>query len=312
MIGAYIQQLKTNGNSLASYMDMIWCSVWYGASPNNYANFGFKNLNHEMRSTYVTNRLSRKMIKRFNQKDYIDIFEDKTKFAERFAEYFGREWISTSKLEYGSFLEFVEGKDKFIYKPIGNAQGQGIKVFDDLADLPSVYREIQNIKGDAIIEEWINQHPVLDQVYEKAINCLRIITVCQEGKTKFLAGGVTWGNGKKIANASASGIVSPVNFETGILEKPAADFCGHVYQRHPITGSNLVGIQLPYWNDILEMLKKASNEVSQIGYVGWDIAITSEGPILIEGNTTPGYRYYQIPAHMTDKRGNRSVYESCL
>lgn len=123
---------------------------------------------------------------------------------------------------------------------------------------------------------------------------------------------MTWGNGKKIANASASGIVSPVNFETGILEKPAADFQGGYYHNHPITNANLVGIELPYWNEIKEMLISAAKEIPQVAYVGWDVAITPSGPILIEGNTTPGYRYYQIPQHMENKCGNRSVYEKCL
>ena len=60
------------------------------------------------------------------------------------------------------------------------------------------------------------------------------------------------------------------------------------------------------------MLKKAAKEVPEVAYVGWDIAITPEGPVLIEGNTTPGYRYYQIPAHMQDNIGNKKRYEYCF
>lgn len=98
----------------------------------------------------------------------------------------------------------------------------------------------------------------------------------------------------------------------GIFEKPAADFSGKVYEKHPITKAKLVGVQVPYWNEIKTMLIKAAQKIPQVAYVGWDVAITPDGPILIEGNTTPGYRYYQIPAHMTDKTGNRMRYESCL
>jgi len=312
MIKTYLKQLKENGTGLSSYLDMIMCTLRYGASPNNYKNFGFKELNSRERSTYVTNGLSRKIIKKFNDPAYIDFFEDKTKFAKRFSEYFGREWISTSNLDYNAFVEFVEGKEKFIYKPIENAQGQGIIVFDDLQYSEKIYDEISNLPGEAILEEWIEQHRDLDKVYSQAINCLRIITFCKNDTVKFLAGGVTWGNGKKIANASASGIVSPVNFETGVLEKPAADFNGGCYKQHPITNAELVGLQLPYWNEIKDMLTHAAKEIPQVAYVGWDIAITPDGPVLIEGNTTPGYRYYQIPQHMENKCGNRTIYESCL
>lgn len=116
----------------------------------------------------------------------------------------------------------------------------------------------------------------------------------------------------EIANASASGIVSPVNFKTGILDKPAADFYGHVYMKHPITGADLLNLEVPYWNEVVTMLENAASEVPEVGYVGWDVAITPNGPILIEGNTTPGYRYYQIPVHMESKCGNKEVYVKYL
>lgn len=311
MIRTYIQQLKENQQKGLSSADMIWCTIRYGASPNNYCSFGFRELSGPERATYVTNRLSRKMIKRFNNQEYINLFEDKVLFAELFSDYFARKWISTENMTYDRFQAFIEGEEKFIYKPISNAQGQGIRVFDHFSNVKEIYEEISKQNEKAILEQWITQHPTLNNVYSQAINCLRIITVCQDGHVDFLAGGMTWGNGKKIANASASGIVSPVNFETGILEKPAADFSGNVYHNHPITGAAMVGLQLPYWQETLQMVRDAAQRVPQVGYVGWDIAITPCKPIIIEGNTTPGYKYYQIPAHMDNRKGNRAVYEAC-
>ena len=95
------------------------------------------------------------------------------------------------------------------------------------------------------------------------------------------------------------------------MEKPAADFSGNIYEIHPITGANLIGIKLPFWLETKKMLESAAKEVPQVKYVGWNVAITPFGPIIIEGNTTPGYRYYQIPAHMENKCGNRAIYEKC-
>lgn len=312
MIKEYLKQLQQNGNSLLEYMDIIWCAIRYGASPNNYRDFGFSKLSAKERKTYVTNGLSRKLIRNLNDPSYIELFENKIKFANKFAEYFKRNWISTKDITYADFLQFIEGKEKIIYKPIGAAQGKGIIVYDNLNNAKIVFDAIVNQNVDAILEEWIEQHETLSAVYNEAINCLRIITVYKNGEHLFLQGGVTWGNGEKIANASASGIVSPIDFENGILEKPAADFSGTVYKTHPISGVNLVGLQLPFWNETIEMLKKAMEEIPEVAYIGWDVAITPDGPLIIEGNTTPGYRYYQIPVHMTEKTGNRERYEYCL
>ena len=307
----YLEQLrKGRGNPL----DIIWCTLRYGASPNNYYTFDFENLTAKERSTYVTNRLSRKLIKKFNDEAFVDLFEDKARFAKRFEKYFKRKWIATKGMSIDSFFAFVNGMDKFIYKPIGSAQGQGIIVYENCQDIDTsaLHREILSRNEDAILEEWIQQHPFLASVYGDAINCLRILTVNKNNNIIILAGGITWGNGKKIANASASGIVSPVDFSTGMITKPAADLSNNVYIQHPITGANLVNIQIPYWNEVLEMVKSAALEVPEIGYVGWDIGITSSGPVLIEGNTTPGYKYYQIPAHMDNHCGNRRIYVDCL
>ena len=58
----------------------------------------------------------------------------------------------------------------------------------------------------------------------------------------------------------------------------------HVYEKHPVTGCEIPGFQFPYWNEVLEMCKKASFEIPEVGYIGWDVAITPTGPVFVEGN----------------------------
>ena len=79
------------------------------------------------------------------------------------------------------------------------------------------------------------------EIYSKTINCLKIVTFYRRDKVEFLVGSL--GNSKKISNASMSEIVSLTNFETGILEKTAADFQEGYYKNHPITNWN-TGISL--------------------------------------------------------------------
>lgn len=197
MIKAYIKQLRENAESIGQELDIIWCTLRYGASPNNYKDFNFKNLSGKERKTYVTNRLSRKIITKCNQKEYVDIFENKIQFAQRFDKYFGRAWIATENMSFDMFLTFIENKKKIIYKPIGNAQGKGIEVFDNLNDRKQIYSKIKEKNEKAILEEWICQHEDLTKVYDKAINCLRIITFRHKGNLKFLAGGGYMGKWKK-------------------------------------------------------------------------------------------------------------------
>ena len=81
--------------------------------------------------------------------------------------FFARKWISTENTTYDQFLHFIRDEEKFIYKPISNAQGQGIKIFDHHDDVKKVYEEIKRLNEKAILEQWITQHPVLNDVYSK-------------------------------------------------------------------------------------------------------------------------------------------------
>ena len=36
---------------------------------------------------------------------------------------------------------------------------------------------------------------------------------------------------------------------------------------------------------------------------GWDVAITPNGPVFVEGNNLPGYDILQMPPHTPDKIG---------
>ena len=56
------------------------------------------------------------------------------------------------------------------------------------------------------------------------------------------------------------------------------------YTRHPASGAYLPGFQIPFWPELTACVRRAMDRVPGMGYVGWDIAVTPDGPELIEGN----------------------------
>ena len=55
-------------------------------------------------------------------------------------------------------------------------------------------------------------------------------------------------------------------------------------ERHPVTGRILTGLQPPMWQDIVQLGKRAALAFLPSRCLGWDIAMTSAGPVLIEAN----------------------------
>ena len=302
---------KANKNSFCILLDMVYCLIRYSASPNNYDKFEFYNLTAKQRKTYFTYGINQKMIRKFNSAGDIDSFENKLKFAEVFNDLFKREYLSVTDMSFAEFEQFCIGKEKFICKPYGGSQGANIKVFK-VDDVKKIFDELKNDFNEGyMLEEWILQHEELSRIYPDAVNCLRVITVFDGNEAHLITGGYTFGIETEIANGSQPSVVAPVNMETGEM-KAAATFGSELFDFHPKTKAQIKGVFVPYWNEVRELLSTACRRVPSIGYVGWDIAITPTGPVLIEGNTTPGYKYYQIPKHLENGIGNREKYEKFL
>ena len=56
------------------------------------------------------------------------------------------------------------------------------------------------------------------------------------------------------------------------------------------------------------MVKEASLESDKILVVGWDVAITDEGPLIIEGNRRPGMDIVQVAS----RRGRMDIFRHVL
>ena len=98
-------------------------------------------------------------------------------------------------------------------------------------------------------------------------------------------------------------MVAPVDEKTGIVLQPAIDKTKTLYDNHPETGTPIKGFQFPDWDSAMEMIKEATLVVPEVGYVGWDLAFSTKGPLLMEGNPFPGHDIYQLPEHTPDKMG---------
>ena len=106
-------------------------------------------------------------------------------------------------------------------------------------------------------------------------------------------------------------MIAAVDVETGKILTPAINSAGEQIERHPISGIELVGFQIPHWDKVREITDHAMGAMENINYVGWDIAICEDKAVIIEGNSTPDLGAYQSP-FAPFKEGKKDIFDAYL
>ena len=98
---------------------------------------------------------------------------------------------------------------------------------------------------------------------------------------------------------AAGNLAAPIDEKTGIVNGPGvySDITKEPDRIHPITGIPIVGFQVPYWKEIIDMTKRASLKHPQNRSIGWDIVVTEDGPGFIEGNHDWCKLLWQLPVN---------------
>lgn len=304
----YAGQIKeeTGISRLFIVLDMLWCILRYGVGYLEYRVFGWAYIRGIRRKTFMTMKHNIRFTQRLNDAAYSPLFDDKLKFNARFQAYLGRGWLDLNKTDFARFEEFCNGKDAVFAKETDGFGGVGARKIDLTAcgNLKALYDSLRENR-QYLVEDLVIQCEKMNELCPSSINTVRIVTVLLQGKAHVMYSLVRMGNGTKpVDNISSGGMYAPVD-ENGIIYKPAfCDKTGELYEVHPFTKTKITGFQIPFYEQAVEMVKKAAFEVPQVGYVGWDVGMSTDGPVLIEGNTLPGYDMCQNYYHLReDKQG---------
>lgn len=306
---------ETKKNRIMILFDIIYCTFKYGAGHHDYYQFGFYNMKHENRDTYVTRIRNKKMIMQLNDQKYSVVIDRKQIFNIIFNKYLKRDWINVSVAKYDEFNKFVERHKTIFAKPVDGDSGKGIQKID--VNSYKNTKELYNYLIDNklfMVEELIKQHEDMSKIYSNAINCMRIVTLVKADRTVDVVYAVlkTGSGGSCLDNMGFGGICAPINIETGTVYGIGHKEDGTTYEKHPDTGIPYNGFKIPYFNEALEMVKEAALEVHEIRFIGWDVYIGQDGPGIVEGNDYPDYGFWQLKEHTQNKIGLMPYYKKVL
>lgn len=205
-------------------------------------------------------------------------------------------------------------------KPTGRRQGEGARrwiYIDDhdkyraedgeLVDQEGLLNRLNDQSHQEVIllQERASNHPKIQALTGTTLASMRLFTMRPPGGAPEFLGGLI---GLPLKDMVANNFIP----EYAVIGAPIDDHTGHLgpaYRKqldqvmepidvHPASGVSIKGFRLPNWKNVKQLALRAHCTLSNIALVGWDIALTENGPVIIEGNKTPGGDSFQV-AHKT-------------
>ena len=297
--------------------DIMFCFFAWGYSPNEYICYRFYNKNLTERREFISDRESVIYAYNFNSISGINLFMDKWNTYKMYKPFYKRKMICIrNSKDYRAFLIFVNSHHTFVKKNAKESCGRGVELIktDNRKDnLQSLFRrfiaEIKRTNEAIILEELVVQHERLSCLNASSVNTVRCITL----KTKnsivvpfcFMKIGR---NGSFIDNGGAGGLLVGIDEKKGILNTDAIDEFGIVYKQHPDSNIIFKGYKLPAWKQLISICTRMADDCKSANWIGWDMAYTNQGWLVIEGNGVTEV----IGPQSTAQKGIRNKFESVI
>ncbi|MDX1365051.1 MAG: sugar-transfer associated ATP-grasp domain-containing protein, partial [Arenibacter latericius] len=80
-----------------------------------------------------------------------------------------------------------------------------------------------------------------------------------------------------------------VNMDEGTLKKNGhymPEYGGKLINKHPDSGFKIEGFKIPYFKEACEEVLKGVKIIPD-RFIGWDVAISTMGPVIVEANSGP-------------------------
>lgn len=300
-------ELGTSTTALLTDMTRTWLRA--DVSPGDYLIYRMWELPDEQRARHISMLSMYRFQRRVNDPHAGRLFRDKVRFRQVFAAFLGNTSCdTTTQTDLAAWLDDVQPRRVAIKEPRGQ-NGLGVRLLDVSHDAgqwclggqpldEAVQQATQ--AGLTLVESEIIQHPQMAAPNPQSVNTIRVMTrVHPAGEVEVIGACLRVGNGTDVDNLVAGGLGALVDTDSGTVRGPLLSrdpWDRDQGNAHPTSGHPMDGMRIPFWPDVLDMVTRASRVVPGVRTVGWDVAVTPDGPCLIEGNENWDKTLWELPS----------------
>lgn len=274
--------------------DFIYCKLRFHITVREYKKYKFYNLKNRYRKKFLLiyhkTHLGINIRKRYYTASKYLVYK-------RIGDLYSREIILVPNCGEDCFVAFLKKHQKVVLKPDSGSWGIDVKILEytDEIAAQNCFKEL-SLKKATICEEYICQHHMLAALNPFSTNTLRVVTILDNGNVEIVCAALKTGGfaNNFVDNMHNGGIGMQVDIETGITTTVGKDYNDKEYIYHPISQEQLIGFRVPCWDKVKQLVKEAHLRLPETLLFGWDIAITEEGPVIVEVNGSPGPMLMQV------------------
>lgn len=152
-------------------------------------------------------------------------------------------------------------------------------------------------RGSRVVQLRLVNHPALAGFSRNALCTLRMVTWrLPGGPARHFQTCLRMPVGDAVVDNFTPGGISAAVGADGVLLGGGRRYVEDPPDAHPDSGAAIRGTTVPYWQEAVALACTAHERLELAGIIGWDIAVTVDGPVLVEGNGTWGTDLMQVGA----------------
>ncbi len=271
----------------------------YRFEAEEYLLYNFYEKSETEKAGFISGRERMELCALMNKGKNRELFDNKWETYLRFKPYYKREMcLVENEADHDFFIDFVNRNRSFVVKALSGhgvlrydleSLDKGEKIFKDLI------RKFENeVRPGFIAETRIVQIDDMARIHPASVNTVRITTVRLPDKVILIHPFIRFGTkGQIFDNGLAGGLICTIDIETGRVYS-AMNEQGQRFDKHPDTGEQIVGFVVPKWKEACDLARQLSEIVKDNRWTGWDLALTKDGWIMVEGNCSGHFIGWQM------------------
>ena len=273
--------------------DYLCSYIMFGTEPEDYFSFDFfERRNPFFRNHHVTRTRMNYIKEKLNTPSAVKILNSKADFNSIFEEYLGRKWCCPNDTDEETFVNRLSSeKGEVFVKLLSGFGGKGaFRTSADADNLRKLYKELTEGDAKYIVEEYYDQKGFLRDVNPSSLNTIRVTTLRTPKDivplyAYYRAGGAD----SAVDNLHSGGVRYTIDIKNGEFLK-GINYTGNNIENHPSTGIKVAGYILPLWHDVIEFVTKLHKMAPEgANLIGWDVCVSDDKMVVIEGNAGPGF-----------------------